>query len=82
MQSSESQLQKSAMEEKQVRKQQLQEIVRWTKDLEIPEDESVFVAGDYNIENDSPEFVNTMAAIPLEINYEKDEEVSGSLAMI
>lgn len=81
MQSTASSLQKTAVEEKQVRRLQIGEILEWLQTLEIPSNETVFLAGDFNVEFDSPEYQELLASYPsLNIRYHKNETVGGSFS--
>ena len=68
------------MEEKEVRKRQIREILDWIRSLKISEDEAVFIAGDFNVEFGSPEYARFLEDVPLEIDYQKDEQIGGSFS--
>ena len=61
-----------------MRRLQMLEILQWIKSLNIDQDEPVFIAGDFNVEFDSPEYESFLDGLPLEINYRKDDNVGGS----
>ena len=68
------------MEEKEVRKRQIREILDWIRSLKISEDEAVFIAGDFNVEFGSPEYARFLEDVPLEIDYQKNEQIGGSFS--
>jgi len=80
MQSTDTAYQKCNMEEKEVRKRQIREILDWIRSLKISEDEAVFIAGDFNVEFGSPEYARFLEDVPLEIDYQKDEQIGGSFS--
>ena len=68
------------MEEKRIRRLQIVEILDWLRRLKIPKEEAVFIAGDFNVEFESPEYRRFLADLPLEIDYVKDDAVGGSFS--
>jgi len=80
MQSTDSALQRVNMEEKRIRRLQIVEILDWLRRLKIPKEEAVFIAGDFNVEFESPEYRQFLDDLPLEIDYVKDDAVGGSFS--
>ena len=68
------------MEEKRIRRLQIVEILDWLRRLKIPKEEAVFIAGDFNVEFESPEYRQFLDDLPLEIDYVKDDAVGGSFS--
>ena len=58
----------------------MREILDWISTLGIPASEAIFIAGDFNVEFDSPEYRNFLTDFPLSIDYRKDEAVGGSFS--